>query len=755
MSGFTFRAAVFSAMVLMLAGCAALDEILHVVVEAPSIENQRAAIAMSSLDDLKEIDTYIRLNNKPLGDQISGELEAQALVTDLFKFSKLRVRFARQYIALEGTLQIANGEVENLTASVHGDVILTFSGARLIWLPRFDELKLSDTEFNYKGKFYPIATDELEAGLLRMANMDIADAVIVLGKNMANINPLPLGKIEVGAALTNFKDVSSSGSHDLGGVFTVVGSTVLIEPALTSIALDLEFIPNISECPSDVYVSRSTFTNEIRNREPVGIERLLNEGENESHFFTEISGATRSTSIIHYWFADGEPVALEELQVEPSFRWRTWSTKRIDHNRARNWEVIVVEKETGCILHSQAIHSDPAINRATDDPTTLRLAYDQLQTEFENRVSGFSILQERPDIALIEVPRAFLTEVLHASLKDIHIVVNFDLESLAIDKLQGQLLPFSADDIFCEERECTSQQQCISGFTQCARHRDSRDCTRCLFRNPLNNRCLNEGTDPICEAAKVAQNNRHDANRNSCQEQERVDHENCQRLVAQQLQSCEIETESEKSACDAVRETVREFSDTQAFADVELQIESSGGLSSIFSGFEIDGDLENIRLKLGFAGAMYLNGSIRFSPTQNLGPLTSCMSAWQKSFEAKVVMPYLGSSMIGTIDSGKSYLVTDWSGYVVTAPITPTPLQAMFVDNPNLLADCQIGLTVDKVARAIEGAASDYLDGNYMFEIQPLPSRISLAQATVEYGEMMYMAEPELSSAFLKYEVNK
>jgi hypothetical protein len=753
-NGFTFRALVFSAIVLLMAGCAALDEILPVV-EAPSIENQRAAIAMSSLDDLKQIDTYIRLDNKPLRDQISGELEAQTLATDLFEFSKLRVRFARQLIALEGTLQIANGDADKLEASVNGDVILTFSGAHLIWLPRFDSLEISETEFTYEGEFFPLATDELEADLLRKANRDIADAVIVLGKNMVKINPLPLGKIEVGAALTNFNNVSARGSHELGGVFTVAGSTILIEPGLTSIALDLEFIPNISECSSDVYVSRSTFASEIRNREPIGIERLLNEGENESHFFTEISGATRSTSIIHYWFADGEPVALEELQVEPSSRWRTWSTKRIDHNQARNWEVIVVEKETGCILHSQAIHSDPAINRATSDPGTVRVAYDQLQTEFERRVSSFSILKKRPDIALIEVPRSFLTSVLHASLKDIHIVVNFDVESPAIEKLNGRLRPFSAEDIYCEARECSSQQQCTSGFTQCVRQRDNRDCTRCLFHNPLNNRCLNEGTDPICEAAKAAQNVINDANRDSCIEQEQVDHQNCQRLVAQQLQSCEIEAASEKSACDAGLETVREFSDTPTFADVELQIESSGGLSSIFSGFEIEGELENIRLKLGFAGAMYLKGSIRFAPRQNLGPLTSCMNAWQKSFEGKVAMPYLGSSMIGTIDSGRSYLETNWSGYVVSAPITPTPLEAIFVDNPNLLADCQIGLTVDKVARAIEGASSDYLRGNYMFEIQPLPSRISFAQATVEYGSMMYLAEPELSSTFLKYDVQK
>ena len=87
---------------------------------------------------------------------------------------------------------------------------------------------------------------------------------------------------------------------------------------------------------------------------------MLEAGVTEVHFFTEISEATRSLEVVHYWYADGKPFALEELPVEPSYRWRTWSSKSIDAGIASNWEVIVVEKHTGCILLSQAIQADPA-----------------------------------------------------------------------------------------------------------------------------------------------------------------------------------------------------------------------------------------------------------------------------------------------------------------------------------------------------------------------------------------------------------
>jgi len=589
--------------------------------------------------------------------------------------------------------------------------------------------------------------------LLRRVNREIADAVIVLGRNVVAINPLPLGQIEVGAALTNFSDVAATSTHTLGGVFTVAGSTILIEPSVTSIAVGLGFIPNISDCPADLEVTRSTFAREIRDREPHGIVRLLDENVSASHFFTEITGATRSTAVVHYWFADGRPVQLEELAVEPSYRWRTWSSMTIDPGMARNWEVIVVEKETGCILHSLAILADPDAKSAPEDVAIEPVSYADFRSEFEQRVAGFSILDDRPDVALIEVPRAFLRDALHASLKDIQILVDFDSGTLPVEKLTGNLQPFNADDIVCAERECIAQRKCNAEFTQCIRQRDSRDCTTCLFRNPLNNRCVKEGIDPICEAAKTAQNSRFEAARSACLEQEAATRQDCQRLRTQEIRSCEIEAASEQSACEASRAVVQEFGDAASFAEVSMEVKTSGGLAVVFSEFEIEGDLAGLRQDLRFSAALNLSGVIRFAPRKELGPIASCINAWQKRFDSVVVLPQLSNSMIGTMVPTKTALVTEWTGYVVAASISPTPLEAMFVENPSLLADCQIGLTASKVADAVTGDSSEYITGNYRFELQAKPSRIDLGQASVAYGDEIFTAAPELSPTHLKYNV--
>jgi len=85
--------------------------------------------------------------------------------------------------------------------------------------------------------------------------------------------------------------------------------------------------------------------------------------------------------------------------------------------------------------------------------------------------------------------------------------------------------------------------------------------------------------------------------------------------------------------------------------------------------------------------------------------------------------------------------------------ISPAPLEAMFVDDPGLLANCHIGLNVDKVTREISGPASEYLVGRYRLEVQPAQSRIRLSPASVTYGKLTYQAAAELSTGHLTYHV--
>jgi len=737
----------------LLAGCAALTQYLPVF-EEESVESQRATVAMSSLATLGEPDAYIKLGNEMLGEQVRAGLLAQDAAAGAYRFARLNVRFARQVITLSALVEITDAAGHTLTTAVQGDVILTYSGNQLIWLPQFNELQVRNKDFFFEGAVYLEASEDLRTDLLRRVNRDIADAVIVLGRNTVRINALPLGQVEVGVTLTSLGGTAATRSHVLGGVFTVAASAILVEPGQTSIALDLEFIPNISPCSADVRVSRSAFAREVSEHEPVGIVRFLDNGPAENHFFTEIEGATRPTQVVHYWFADGQPVALEELPVEPSQRWRTWSSHLIDPGRARNWEVIVVEKESGCILHSQAIGAGFSAGLPPPPgPMPEVTTFEQYRAAFEKRLGAFSILGQRPGVALIEIARPFLRDSLHDSLKDLQIVVSLDVGDQPRQSLSGSLRPLNAGDIVCAARECTASRECSHGYSQCTRLRDNRDCSTCLFRNPLNNRCINEGTDPICEAARATQNAKFEAAREACVEQETIAATECAKLVAQELRSCEIEAASEQSVCEGAREAVTAFSAAESFAAIDLDLQAGGRLNAIFSDMQIEGDLQGLRLNLGFNAALNLQGDVRFTPAPALGPLAECMAAWKKTFSARVVFPQLASSMITDIQASPGMLSAPWSGYVVPAAINPSPLGAMFAGNPNLLADCRIGLTAAKVVDAIGGPGRMYLAGTYPLEIRPAATRIVLGRATVEYGERSFDASPQLGVSHLRYEL--
>jgi hypothetical protein len=296
-----------------------------------SLQGQRAVSANNVLQELDEIDTLIKLDNRKLAEQIAGGLKAQAALTGSFYFSKLNVRFYKQYIALDSELDITDSNGNHVSATATGDILLDFSGNHLEWFPRFDHLQVNSADFIFEQMAYIEPNPALNQLLLQRLNSDIADVLILHDFNSIPLNAVPLGEIELGASVPGLSQSRAKSKRLLNGVFIVAGSAVLVEPSVTSIALDLRFIPELSSCPVDVAVSRAVFSKDVKDREPVGLARNMNVAEDVSYFYSEISGATRPLTIIHYWFADGEPRAVEELEVKTSERWRTWkysSSKR-------------------------------------------------------------------------------------------------------------------------------------------------------------------------------------------------------------------------------------------------------------------------------------------------------------------------------------------------------------------------------------------------------------------------------------------
>ena len=111
------------------------------------------------------------------------------------------------------------------------------------------------------------------------------------------------------------------------------------------------------------------------------------------------------------------------------------------------------------------------------------------------------------------------------------------------------------------------------------------------------------------------------------------------------------------------------------------------------------------------------------------------------------------NNLVSTFEENKKSLSANWSGFGLTINTNPSPLTSVFVDNPQLLANCKIRLTVKNVENAMTGADAEFFRGHIDLEIQPLPTIIQLSPATIEFGEKIYRGEAALSTRHLRYDI--
>jgi hypothetical protein len=741
--------------VLLMAGCS----VLPIGMSDPGLasqHNQSAASAEAALQELEEIDSLIRLSNRQLASHIETTLHAQAASTGRYGFRRLKLDFARQMVALNGVVDINDSEGNVISAIVSGDILLDFGGGRLEWFPRFKQLKISSRNFTFEGATYIEPGPELARSTLQNFKSDIIDAMAERGDNTITLNAVPLGEVQVGASLPGFSDSPARHTQALRGIFMVTGSAMLIDSSTTSIALDMTFIPELSTCPADVTVSRAEFAKSIDSREPVGIIRNHGSTTDVRYFFSEISGAKRPLTVIHYWFEDGLPMTTKELAVGPSARWRTWSSSDLANTDAKRWEVLVVEKETGCILHSAAIRNTrPTPTITPVDPGTARRTFEAFRDEFNARTIDFSITEDKPVIVQIEVRRPFFRDVLQASLSDLSLDADFDPTALSAMQYTAMLQPFETGDIICDHSACPPAPVCKANLAQCKRLRDTRDCSSCQFRNPLNNRCVSEAIDPLCEASRSRQNARYEADRAACISDAETLKQECNQLAAQTLRSCQIEAEFQDSTCETIKTSIKGLKAGAPLAHVSTRTRTRGKLSANFSNFRIEGNLERLKLDMTLKSDLELDGNLNFSPGKIARPLADCITAWSAPFKSRFATTPMVNNLLSNLEESTSTLTANWSGFGLSIDTNPSPLESVFVGNPQLLANCKIGLTANKVEQAFSGDDSEFFSGHVELEIQPLPTRIHLAPATLELGGQMYSAEAKLSAGHLRYDIEK
>ena len=718
-----------------------------------TVPGQQRNIMESSNDlaGLEQIDTVVKLNNHWLSSQISNTLLSEADKSEKIHFDRLKVNFSNQFISIDADIDVSDDDGNVISTSVKGDIHLSVNHPQLVWTASFDQLLINDRDFSFEDGQYAEPVPELISEILGRLNEELLQHLQSNGRNSIMLNMLPMGEIGVGAVLSDLSASAASHNEPLRGFFITAGSANLIETDYTSFALDLVYIPGISTCSTDITVSRSDFASEIEAREPVKTGNATIRADDIKYFFTEISGAKRDLTIIHFWYANGRAVAVEELAVGVSKRWRTWSSGGTGYAAGDHLQVLVVEKESGCILLSKDIQLEAIEAPASTEPVPLKQSFKQLQDNFNLRTRDLSVDKHKPAVAVINTRRSFLKKAIEGALSDLTIQATFDPASMSTLNKEAWLQAFNLADINCETRDCPPAKVCKTNISHCKRFRDTRNCTSCLFRNPLNNRCVSESTDPVCEASRDRQNARFEAERNACIADAETSKQECDYLNIQASRSCEIEAGFADNACDSIKSSIRNLEPGTALAYINSSAKPIGSLAVNFSNFRIEGDFEKLKLDMSLTPNLQIVGDLNFRPASIARPLATCIAGWSAPFKSRVTNTPALSNLQSSMEQQRNTLVARWSGFGLTIDTRPSPFESVLVGHPQLLANCKIGLTVDKVERAVAGDDSGYYRGQFELEVQPLPTRIYLSPASIQQADTVLRASAQLSAKQVSY----
>lgn len=133
----------------------------------------------------------------------------------------------------------------------------------------------------------------------------------------------------------------------------VAGVVGIILMCVTGVVQAEEIV--VGEKPAG-WVERALFTSAVVDREPVDAVVLVEDGQRDITFFTELRQLAGRT-VTHRWERDGEVVAEVPFEVGGP-RWRVHSRKTLLPSQAGRWSVVVVD-ESGWVLHAEMFEYRP------------------------------------------------------------------------------------------------------------------------------------------------------------------------------------------------------------------------------------------------------------------------------------------------------------------------------------------------------------------------------------------------------------
>jgi len=722
--------------VLFLTACATVKP--GAMAPGTHAEPQASRILATSrqLDELETVDLLLTVDNDIIAPYLRNRLINGLARIPGWSGDTVNLTFLSGYIALDiqGSYELTP---QNPTSvSLSGELVPYFEPGSLAWQTSLHTLHAPGVAqpTESAGETARVLASDAPANLEAVRDrleQQLREAMSSTAGDNFLINTMPLGVLEAGIRLRSPFELVQKESGTLAGILTVAGSATLVDPGQTRFALDLGFVATPPGCKPMVDIGRATFAREVRNREPVDTAVGRATSDHAQVFFTDVLNADSPTTVIHYWFADGRPVSISELSVEPSARWRTWSAPPDELTPVSHWQVLVLEKRSGCVLAQRSLQ----IERPPSSSDVVRNgadAFGKLVQKFAGRTGSLNQALNGDDVAVVAITRPFFAQSLSEAMADLRLVSTPQVNEGASLPISASIAAVPAETLSCNREDCDSARVCTLKFDNCPVQRDVRDCSSCLLRNPLNNRCIREAEDPICLATRDAENIRLEDNREACIARETRLRDNCLLVRELEQERCSAQASLESSSCAArIQAMAARFKSRNPLAEIQGQATLSGAMRFEFREFRLDADLQRVSMVLSLDADLLANGQLSFKPAPDLNTLSQCLQATSDEFSTSIPLPAWQGGLVTGVTTGSSALTAQWSGLIQRLVANPSPVTQFFASHRDAISSCDIGLSADLLLNNLIGPGTDLLRGILDLDMQPEPTQVTLLPATL------------------------
>jgi hypothetical protein len=239
----------------------------------------------------------------------------------------------------------------------------------------------------------------------------------------------------------------------------------------------------------------------------------------------------------------------------------------------------------------------------TDGPTPTTSTFDAVKDEFLAHLKDGLDISTRPAGIWIAFGKALLADALGSAFGQAKPCIT----------AQGPVpeQSFSKKVALPDETtmDCTPTMSCDQPH-------DERDCSTCIIPNIFTGGCSQRGNDPVCEAAKAAQNTIYDGNK----------------------LACETAKTAKKGACETAKEGLKQISRTGNVANLDGSIGGPAAIRVCVNTADFAKDLSAVSLALSVSGSADLATHIKFVPLDIVGHL-ACQAPWTEDRTIKATIP--------------------------------------------------------------------------------------------------------------------